>query len=379
MRFLLPCVAACALLLASCTSPPPRGGSARPRPQNVRASITALLPPAVRDRADWAGDIRDSFSALHIAPTREHLCAVIAVIEQESGFRVDPVIPDLGRRAMREIDDRAANANVPRVLVHAALDLKSSDGRTYAQRIRAARTEKQLSDTYEDFLGQVPLGRRLFSGWNPIRTRGPMQVNVAFAERFERIAPYPFAKHGSIPEELFTRRASLYFGIAHLLDYQAPYDRYLFRFADYNAGQYASRNAAFQRAAAIGAHEALTPDGALLPAAGGLLAREGSLLASEPATKDAGSTERVLDRLAPRLHLSPAEIHAVLEQGTTREFELSVLYRRVFALAERESGRHQPRALVPQIRLHGPKIERALTTDWYAHRVNGRFERCMRE
>ncbi|MGH8219966.1 MAG: DUF1615 domain-containing protein [Steroidobacteraceae bacterium] len=379
-RFLPACVAACGLLLASCTSPPPRSGSARPTPEDVRASIAALLPQAVRNRAEWAADIRDSFAALRIAPTREHLCAVVAVIDQESGFRVDPVIPELGRRAWREIDERAANANVPRVLVHAALDLESSDGRTYAARISAARTEKQLSDTYEDFVGQVPLGRRLFSGWNPIRTRGPMQVNGAFAERFERLAPYPFATHGSIRDELFTRRASLYFGIAHLLGYQAPYDRYLFRFADYNAGQYASRNAAFQRAAAIAAHEPLRPDGALLPAAsGGLLAREGALLAGNRAASDVGTTERVLDRLARRLQLSPAEIHAALEQGTTRAFEQSALYRRVFALADRESGRRQPRASVPQIRLHGPKIERALTTDWYAHRVNGRFERCMRE
>jgi len=326
----------------------------------------------VADRAGWAADIRASFAALDIAPTREHVCAVIAVIEQESGFRVDPVIPDLGRRAWGEIDERAANADVPPVLVHAALDLKSSDGRTFGERISAARTERQLSDTYEDFIGQVPLGRRLFSGWNPIRTRGPMQVNVAFAERFQRVAPYPFATRRNIPDELFTRRGSLYFGIAHLLDYRAPYDRYLFRFADYNAGQYASRNAAFQRAAAIAARQPLTPDGALLaPAAG--------LLADDPVAKHAGSTERVLDGLAERLRLRPEEIRAALEQGTTAEFERTALYGRVFALAERRSGRRLPRALVPQIRLRGPKIERALTTDWYAHRVNGRFERCTRE
>ncbi len=364
IRFLLPGIAGCALLLSSCTSPPPRTESARPGTEDVQSSIASLLPPSAADRAGWASDIRESFAKLALEPTRENVCAVVAVIEQESGFRVDPVIPDLGQRAWREIDDRASSADVPRVLVHAALELKSSDGRTYAQRISAARTEKQLSDTFEDFIGRVPLGRRLFSGWNPIRTRGPMQVNVAFAERFERVAPYPFATNRSIPDELFTRRASLYFGIAHLLDYQAPYDRYLFRFADYNAGQYASRNAAFQRAAARAAHRPVTPDGALLP--------------SDSDAKDAGSTERVLDGLADRLHLSPAEIHAALEQGTSRAFGDTALYRRVFALAERRAGERLPRAVIPQIRLRGPKIERALTTDWYAHRVNGRFERCLR-
>ena len=363
-RSVLPCAAVCALLLSSCSSPPPRSESPRPTPADGGTSIASRIPPTVADRGDWAADMRDSFAALGIRPTRQNVCAVVAVIEQESGFHVDPVIPDLGRRAWHEIDERAANADIPRVLVHTTLDLKSSDGRTYAERISAARTEKQLSDTYEDFIGQVPLGRRLFSGWNPIRTRGPMQVNVAFAERFEHIAPYPFAIHGSLSDELFTRRVSLYFGIAHLLDYEAPYDRYLFRFADYNAGQYASRNAAFQHAAAVAAREPLTADGALL--------------ASDPGAKGAGTTERLLDGLAARLHLSPAEVHADLEQGTTRAFENTALYRRVFALAERRARRRLARAIVPQIELRGPKIERALTTDWYAHRVDGRFERCMR-
>ncbi len=105
---------------------------------------------------------------------------------------------------------------------------------------------------YEDFIGRVPLGRRLFASWNPIRTRGPMQVNVAFAARFEAIKPYPdHASGADLGDELFTRRASIYFGVAHLLDYPAPYDHYLYRFADYNSGQYASRNAAFQQAASI--------------------------------------------------------------------------------------------------------------------------------
>jgi hypothetical protein len=49
----------------------------------------------------------------------------------------------------------------------------------------------------------------------------------------------------------------------------------------------------------------------------------------------------------------------------------------VFSLAERVAKRPLPRALVPSIKLHGPKISRSLTTSWYAHRVNGRFERCL--
>ena len=353
------------LLLAGCAGPGSRFARETP-PVDVRAVIDSALPAAISDRGGWAADIVGGFSKLGLPPTRENACAVVAVIEQESAFRVDPVVPGLGKLALRAIDTRAAHAGVPLALVHAALDLKSSDGRTYRQRIKAANTEKQLSDVYEDFTGRVPLGRRLFASWNPIRTRGPMQVNVAFAEQFQQIKPYPY--HDSrrdLRDELFTRRASIYFGIAHLLDYQAPYDdEYLYRFADYNAGQYSSRNAAFQRAAAL--------------VAGKPLAADGALLANDPDAKGAGSTQRVLSAIAGRLRLSEADIHQALEQGRTQAFEQTALYRRVFALADRRNGRRLPRAVLPRIRLEGPKIERSLTTGWYARRVNGRFERCVR-
>ena len=349
------------LLLASCAGPRFRQA---PNPADVRAVIDGALP-AVSDRTAWTADIADAFAELGLPPTRENACAVVAVIEQESGFRADAAVPGLGKLALRTIDARAAHAGVPLAIVHAALDLKSSTGRAYRERIRAARTEKQLSDVYEDFIGRVPLGRTIFASWNPIRTRGPMQVNVAFAERFEAIKPYPdHDPRRDLRDELFTRRASIYFGVAHLLDYQAPYGRYLYRFADYNAGQYASRNAAFQRAASLVAGMPLTADGALL--------------ANDTSAKGAGSTERVLRAIAGRLRLSDAAIHTALTEGTAQSFEQTPLYHRVFALADRKRGSRLPRAALPQIRLEGPKIERALTTDWYARRVNGRFDRCVR-
>jgi Protein of unknown function (DUF1615) len=351
------------LQLVSCANP----GSRQPsRQADIRAVISRALPAGVSDRAGWTADIAMSFSKLGLPPTRENACAVVSVIQQESGFQVDPVIPGLGKLALRTIDERAAHAGIPVVLVHAALDLKSTDGRTYRTRIAIARTEKQLSDVYEDFIGRVPLGRRLFASWNPIRTRGPMQVNVAFAERFESVKPYPDHVSGAdLGDELFTRRASIYFGVAHLLDYPAPYDHYLYRFADYNSGQYASRNAAFQQAAGIVAHAPLTADGALL--------------ATDPHVKGAGSTQRLLRRIGGQLNLSDADIQAALARGTTASFGQTALYRRVFALADHKTGRRLPRAVLPQIRLEGPKIERPLTTGWYARRVNGRFERCLRD
>jgi Protein of unknown function (DUF1615) len=354
----------CVVLVASCASErPPSGGGAALSPEQARAMIDESIPKGVSDRAGWVNDIYAGFTVQGLDPTRENVCAVVAVIQQESNFQVNPVVPGMRTIAWREIDSRAEHAGVPRLIVHGALDLRSSDGRTYSERIDAAKTEKDLSDIYEDFIGSVPLGRRLFSDWNPIRTRGPMQVNVAYADQYAAVRPYPYPVKASVADELFTRRGSLYFGIAHLLAYQPPYDDYLYRFADFNAGQYASRNAAFQNAVSRAAGISLVTDGALLSHESG---------ASGP-----GDTELALRALAGRLNVDEREIHAALEQGKTREFERTRVYERVFALAQRVAKRPLPRAIVPSIKLHGPKISRSLTTSWYAHRVDGRFARCL--
>jgi hypothetical protein len=355
-------VSGLAALLASCagwrpTAPAPAS------PADARTVIGRSLPAGISDRAGWVTDIYAGFTDLGIAPSREHVCAVVAVIEQESAFQVDPVVPRLGSIAWSEIDRRAARAGIPRLVVHGVLQLKSSTGRSYSDRIDAARTEKELSDIFEDFTGSIPLGRALFSSWNPIRTRGPMQVNIAFAEKFAAARRYPYPVKVSIAGEVFTRRGSVYFGIAHLLAYSAPYDRYLYRFADFNAGQYSSRNAAFQKAVGIAARVPLVPDGALLP--------------HEHDTGEPGSTELAARTLAGQLNLAESAIRSALEQARTEEFERTTLYRGAFALAERASGRAPPPAIVPHINLQGPKITRRLTTEWYAHRVDDRFNRCL--
>lgn len=328
-----------------------------------RELITRSLPGSVVDRAGWSDDIYDGFTQLGVELTAQNVCAVVAVIGQESSFQVDPVIPDLGHIAWREIDRRAEHSMIPLSVVHGVLGLKSPNGRSYSERIDGAKTEKDLSDIYEDFIGSVPLGRSLFENRNPIRTRGPMQVNIAFAEQFAATRTYPYPVRVSVADEVFTRRGSLYFGIAHLLDYRAPYDSYLFRFADFNAGQFSSRNAAFQEAVTVASHRAVVPDGALVP--------------HDSGGETVGNTESAVRALAPRLGLQRDEIHAALEQGRAETFEGTALYRRTFALADQAAGHSLARAVIPRIELVGPKISRQLTTSWYAHRVEDRYNRCL--
>lgn len=351
-----------ASLLAGCALP---GRVAEPQgmgPTEAREAILRVLPEKLDDRAGWAADIHAALATLELPSTAQNLCAVMAVTEQESGYRADPSVPGLAAIAWKEIERRADEASVPMFAVRAALALRSVDGRSYADRIDAVKTERQLSEVFEDFIGRVPMGRSLLADRNPVRTGGPMQVSIAFAEEHAKARPYPYAVKESIRREVFTRRGGLYFGAAHLLAYQAPYEQAIHRFADFNAGRWASRNAAFQNALSVASGLPLALDGDLVP---------------RSAQAPRGETERAALTLAGRLGLSESAIRRDLQRGEEAGFEKSALYERVFSYAEQLDRRALPRAVLPKIDLHSPKFTRKLTTEWFARRVDERHRRCV--
>ncbi|SDA98106.1 Protein of unknown function [Pseudomonas sp. NFACC15-1] len=328
-------------------------------PAEVKKQIVQLLPAKTADREGWAADIYVAFAAQQIPSTTQNICAVLAVTEQESTFQADPPVPGLGKIARQEINRRAAKVHIPELLVSGALQVRSPNSKSYSDRLDAARSEKELSGIFDDFIGMVPLGKTLFGGFNPVHTGGPMQVSIAFAQAHARDYPYPV--DGSIRREVFSRRGGMYFGIAHLLGYPVNYTEPLYRFADFNAGWYASRNAAFQHAVSV--------------ASGISLALDGDLVAHDSIMP--GSTELAVRTLGKSLGLRNPTIRDQLEQGDSLAFEDSKLYKRVFELAERAEGKPLPRAVLPGIVLKSPKITRKLTTAWFAKRVDERYQRCM--
>lgn len=330
-----------------------------------RALLLRLLPPQIKDRNGWAGDIFGAFAGLKIPYTPEYFCAAIAVIEQESSWQGDPSVPGLNKMVWKQIEQRAAKYHVPLLVVQTALLKPSPDGRSYKARIDGLQTERQMNAVFEDMVADAgKLGLPLETK-NPIRTGGPMQVSVEFAEGHARVWPYPYPQKGSIRHEVFSRRGGVYFGIANLLHYRASYPQMLYRFADYNAGRYSSRNAAFQAALARLGKQKLALDGDLLRYEQG-----------RPAGQQSG-TEQALRQMAGRLGLDPGDIRADLQQEKTERFSQTRLFRRVFELAEQQAGRLLPRETLPQIRLQSPKITRKLTTEWFAKRVDGRYQSCL--
>lgn len=329
------------------------------KPMDVASVVRRTIPASVKDREGWAQDLATTFSSQKLSPTLENICSVLAVAQQESNYQSDPVVPGLNKIAWKEIDKRAERMHIPTMLVHTALKIPSPNGKSYSERLDKVRTEKELSAIFDDFIGMVPMGQKLFGSLNPVRTGGPMQISVAFAE--QHTDGYPWKMEGTVRQEVFSRRGGLWFGTYHLLNYPANYTAPIYRFADFNAGLYASRNAAFQNA--------------ISKATGVKLALDGDLILY--GSSDAGSTELAVRKLGASLGMSDRDIRRQLERGDSDRLEETKLYREVYRLAEKKSGKTLPREVLPGIKLESPKITRNLTTAWFAKRVDDRRAACM--
>lgn len=347
------------LILAGCSAERAAPLKEGEKPVDVASVVRAKMPASVKDRDAWAKDLATTFESQSLAPTLENICSVLAVAQQESNYQADPPVPGLSKIAWQEIDKRAARLHIPQFVVHTALKINSTTGKSYSERLDNVKTEKQLSAIFDDLIDRVPLGQTLFGSLNPVHTGGPMQVSIDFAEK--HASGYPWKMDGSVRQEVFSRRGGLWFGTYHLLNYPANYSAPLYRFADFNAGWYASRNAAFQNAVS--------------KASGVKLALDGDLIRYD--TREPGKTELAVRKLAGKLDMSEREIRQQLEKGDSLAFEKTALYREVYRLAEQKSGKVQPKEMLPGIQLESPKITRNLTTAWFAKRVDDRRARCM--
>jgi hypothetical protein len=194
---------------------------------------------------------------------------------------------------------------------------------TYREIINSLFTHTGVSLFLNDFVEEN----------NGVNTIGSMQVAVRFAAQYEA------EKHRkelsleyiwAIRDRLYTREGGLYYGALLLLGYETGYSLKLHRFADFNAGRYASRNAAFQATVAI------------LP--GKKLILDGDLLAEK-----------------------------------AYGFNRTNTYKTIIGRYKKQKGVNPPYARVPDIALQSEKISkgRKMTTGKFAASVTRRYHRCM--
>lgn len=345
------------------------------------AEIAAKVRPDAKDREGWAEDVRAALTAAEQIPDEAHVCQVLAVIEQESGYETDPVVPGLPAIARGAIEERLSMFGPASDLGIDWLLSPVPEGQTqsFGARLEKVRTEQDLDRLFRDLVtyhqDKMPKllaqATDLLAGgpierMNPVQTAGSMQVSVSWAQ--------DLAKEDGVDREtardlLYTRAGGVRFGTARLFAHDAPYDDAQYRFADYNAGLYASRNAAFQAQLAAVTGLTVAPDGDLLVYTDGGRAKE----RQEGQTMDALRAWRA--QFAPELTEGDLEKQAKKEKDP--EFEETAIWTGVRSTYRTKLGKTPSYARVPDVALDSPKITKPRTTAWFASSVEKRYEACL--
>jgi hypothetical protein len=348
------------------------------------ARLVRQAETGVADPRGWAVDILDVLRLHGLDRDQENVCAVIAVVDQESGFVADPAVPGLGALSEKSLKEKLDRIPVAGRVALTWLENNPSPDTSFLSRIRSARTERDLDLTYRALVAQLGrktgLGAALDFGLlnraieerNEIETAGSMQVSVKFAletARKRRWLPMLLDDIYAVRDELYTRHGGLYYGVAQLLTYETGYDRKVYRFADYNAGRYASRNAAFQTIVA--------------ELSGDKLALDGDLLSYAKNGKPLGATtqsERAIIKAAQKHlpDLTARDIRDDLLLEKQKDFAATPVFVGLRNAYGKVTGNKPPFAVIPEINLESPKITRIMSTQLFAETVNKRYAQCMK-
>lgn len=358
-------------------------------PELKSEQIRKLIPSRVHDRQSWANDINDIMEKLKIPKTKDNVCSVVAIVDQESNFVANPVVAGLGEKAVKEVstrlnekfEDKLGTTIGGQVAGYFEDVLKNqpTPDNNYMSQMRKVKTEKDLDVLYRQIFDYMAshyhvsaltgaaklVGQDIAEKMNPITTLGSMQVNIVYAKEHKRVK---LQSINNLRDDLYTQYGGLYYGIHRLMLYQTSYDKPIYRFADYNSGMYSSRNAALQSMLNKLGDEQLTEDGDLL-----LYTKDGSIQSTT------SSSEKALIKIFTinNILLTPNQIRTDLKQEKTQSFEQTPTYIAITKLYQKQTGKEAPYAIMPQVIISGPKLSRDYNTNWYASRVNGRYQTCM--
>ena len=351
-----------------------------PDPGLSDAAVARYVRDDVKDAAAWGADVRAALVAAGQPVDEAHVCQVLAIVEQESGYDANPPVPHLGQIVETELDAELARLGPLAPFGKEALLAHTPEGQTssFLERLHTLKTERDLDRLFRDIVAYheatAPLvgkAARLFfprleERLNPITTAGSMQVSVSFAQdhaRAEGLDP------AATRDQIYTRAGGLHYGTARLFAHEAGYEKPVYRFADYNAGLYASRNAEFQSMLADLTDTPITPDGDLL-----VYDDRGRIRDTD------GETTRLLLTWAAASapELTERRIRADLAKEKTLAFEDTPTWTVLRGAWHTKRDKPAPYARLPEVSLNSPKLSQDLTTRWFAEKVNQRYEACKK-
>ena len=376
--FGLPLLCICTLQLTGCDFLFKKDDQKR---QLNAEELTDLIPTRVKDRMSWASDILQISDELKISRDADNLCTIVAVVDQESNFIADPHVPGLGKKAVKEIDERLKEklGETMAGYFNTMLKTKPTPEDNYLEKLEKVKTERELDELYREMFAYYSkeyhvsllagaaklVGQDIAENFNPITTLGSMQVHI----RYVKDNKPKLQSVNEVRDELYKQYGGLYYGIHRLMTYEASYDKALYRFADFNSGMYSSRNASFQRIINKLADTDLDLDGDLL-----MYNKDG-----DPKMQKSG-TEEVLIQYFSTIPTAPtaSQIRKDLKLEKSKKFEDTQTYQVMLKRYKDKTGKDADYAIMPKVVISGPKLSRDYNTNWYAERVNTRYKQCMR-
>lgn len=344
-------------------------------------SIQKLIPARVAERNVWATDVRAIMDELKIERNLVNTCSIIAVVDQESNFIADPMVPGLGKKAIKEMNERLTKKLGAKMAGYFddMLQKYPTPDDNFLKRLEAVKTERELDQLYREMFAfytkkynvsllagaaKIIARQDLAEAFNPVRTLGSMQVNILYASENARSG----GGINKLRDDLYTQYGGLYYGIHRLMVYPTHYDKAIYRFADYNSGMYSSRNASIQKAIAKLSGQKLALDGDLLS-----YDKDGDALAGKT------DTENLLNDIFVQnaLPIDADRIRKDLRKEKQKNFEETATYLQIRQLYQEKFKQELPYAIMPEVVISGPKLSRDYNTNWFASRVNQRYTRCI--
>ncbi len=343
--------------------------------------IFKLIPKATTNRMAWANDVHTIMDELNIERNLSDTCSIIAVVDQESNFVADPQVPNLGKKSLKEMNERLEKklGKLMAGYFNDMLKKSPSPDNSFLMQLEHVKTERELDAIYREMfafytqqykVNLVASAARIIARqnfeemFNPITTLGSMQVHIRYAVDHSRSG----GNMHKIRDDLYTQYGGLYYGIHRLMTYPAQYDKPIYRFADYNSGIYSSRNAAFQQMINKLSDQDLSLDGDLLA-----YDKEGDVLSQTTTTENA----LIQLFLQENIMLDAKNIRRDLKKEKQQKFEQTDTYLQVTRLYQEKFKKDAPYAIMPEVVISGPKLSRDYNTNWYASKVDKRYKSCV--
>lgn len=343
--------------------------------------IQKVIPARVASRDTWAADVRSIMDELKIERNLVNTCSIVAVVDQESNFIADPMVPGLGKKAIKEMNERLTKKLGAKMAGYFddMLQKYPTPEDNFLKQLEAVKTERELDQLYREMFAfytkkynvsllagaaKIIARQDLAEAFNPVRTLGSMQVNILYASENARSG----GGINKLRDDLYTQYGGLYYGIHRLMMYPTHYDKAIYRFADYNSGMYSSRNASIQKAIAKLSGQTLALDGDLLS-----YDKDGDALAGKT------DTENLLNDIFTQnaLPIDADRIRKDLRKEKEQKFEETDTYVQIRRLYQEKFKQELPYAIMPEVVISGPKLSRDYNTNWFASRVNQRYTRCI--